>query len=208
MTRLIAIAGGSGACKTTVALALQKRLAPNALVVAEDDFYRCSSTIPDFDAATHNFDAPAAKDEAALHACLSRAREGQPFEKPIYDMTTHRRLIDTETVTPREYLIVEGIHILAFQSLRPLFDLAVFMHSDESLRLGRRMIRDMETRARSPRSIVQQFFATVRPMHEAFVEPQRAFADLVLVCAPGAGFEEAEVHADIIVQRLRELASA
>jgi hypothetical protein len=48
------------------------------------------------------------------------------------------------------------------------------VNADESVRLARRMIRDVEQRGRTPRSVMSQFFMTVRPMHEAYIEPQRA----------------------------------
>ena len=205
MNRLIAITGGSGAGKTTIARALERRLAPEALVIGEDDFYRCTSTVPNFDAATYNFDEPAAKDEAAFFECLSRARRGEAFEKPIYNMATHRRETRTERVAPPAYVILEGIHILAMPSLRPLFDLSVYIDCAEALRLGRRMIRDVEERGRTARSVFDQFFQTVRPMHEMHVESQRALADLVLTSTYTGGMAEAEALADAIVARLKAL---
>src|SRR5690349_6509694 len=106
MARLIAITGGSGAGKSCIADALVRRLGAQALVIGEDDFYRCSTTIPGFEAATHNFDAPIAKDEAAFYAALSAARAGKAFEKPLYDMNTHTRRVETERIEPRDLVIV------------------------------------------------------------------------------------------------------
>jgi uridine kinase len=200
MTRIIAIAGGSGAGKTTIARALAERL--GAPVIGEDDYYRCASTIADFDADTHNFDAPAAKDDGLLRAHLEAARRGEAFDKPLYDLKTHTRKAATERIEPAAIIIVEGIHLLAFADLRALYDLAVFVEADEALRLGRRMIRDVLTRNRTPESVFAQFFANVRPMHEAHVAPQRARADLVLVSTPFGGAPEAAVHAEVIAARL------
>lgn len=202
MAKLIAITGGSGAGKTTVARALATKLGPRATLIGEDDYYRCATTIPNFDPATQNFDAPASKDDALLCANLAQARRGEAFEKPLYDLVTHTRRGQTERVAPAEIVIVEGIHLLAFPALRDLFDLTVFIEADEALRLGRRMIRDVEVRGRTPRSVFQQFFTFVRPMHEAHVAPQRALADLVLVSSPEAGPQEADAHAEIILARL------
>lgn len=175
---IVAITGGSGAGKTTLAQALARRV--GAPVVAEDDYYRCASTIPSFNATTYNFDAPAAKDHQLLVDHLTQSRLGQAFEKPVYDLVSHRRQPQTQRVAAPTTLIVEGIHLFVSPELRRLFDLKVFLDADETLRLGRRMIRDVETRGRTPRAVLAQFFATVRPMHETHVEPQRAFADLVL----------------------------
>jgi uridine kinase len=202
MTTLIAITGGSGAGKTTVARALARRLGAGAVVIAEDDYYRCASTIPHFDAATHNFDAPSAKEHALLREHLALAKSGEAFDKPVYDLVTHRRKPEVERIVHADYVIVEGIHLLVAPELRDLFDLKVFMHSDEALRLGRRMIRDAESRGRSPRSVMAQFFTHVRPMHEKHVVPQREWADLAIECPYEAGPEHADACAAQIMARL------
>jgi len=200
--KIVAITGGSGAGKTTLARALARQLGAGAVVIAEDDYYRCASTIRDFDAATYNFDAPAAKEHDLLRKHLQLARSGEAFEKPVYDLVTHRRQPQVERIAQAEALIVEGLHLLASPELRALFDLKVFVEADEALRLGRRMIRDVETRGRTPRAVLTQFFATVRPMHARHVEPQRGFADVVLVSPFDAGPEHAEADACRIVELL------
>lgn len=201
--KIIAITGGSGAGKTTIARALAHRLGAGAVVIAEDDYYRCASTIPNFHAATHNFDAPSAKEHELLRAHLALAKSGEAFDKPIYDLVTHRRKPEVERIAHADTIIVEGILLLAAPELVPLFDLKVFVSADESVRLARRMIRDVEQRGRSARSVMSQFFMTVRPMHDAYIEPQRALADLLLHCPYDAGPEHAEANAAEIAERLR-----
>lgn len=201
MTRIIAISGGSGAGKTTIARALARQLG-SAVVIAEDDYYRCSTSIAGFDATTHNFDAPAAKDAELMAAHLALARAGKGFDKPLYDMVTHTRRVETEFVEPCGALILEGILALAFPRLLPLFDLAVYVEADESARLGRRMIRDVESRGRTLRSVFHQFYDTVRPMHDLYVAPQRDVAEIVLICPAMAGPEHAEENAARIIARL------
>lgn len=200
--KIIAITGGSGSGKTTLAQALARRLGAGAVVVAEDDYYHCASTIPNFDAASYNFDAPEAKQHALLRDHLALARSGEAFDKPVYDLVTHRRLPRVERIVRAEALIVEGLHILANDELRPLFDFKVFIDADEALRLGRRMIRDIEARGRTPRMVLSQFFSTVRPMHEMHVEPQRRFADLVLPSRADADLVQADADAARIVEAL------
>ncbi len=202
MTRIIAITGGSGAGKTTIARALARRLGAGAVVIAEDDYYRCASTIPGFDAAAYNFDAPEAKEHALLREHLALAKSGEAFDKPVYDLVSHRRRPEIERIVHAEYVIVEGIHLLVSPELRALFDLKIYVEADEAVRLARRMIRDVESRGRTPRSVTMQFFANVRPMHEKHVAPQRAIADLVLHCPYDAGPEDADANAARIVEKL------
>ncbi|HVK79981.1 MAG TPA: uridine kinase, partial [Verrucomicrobiae bacterium] len=187
---------------TTIARALAHRLGAGAMVIAEDDYYRCASTIPNFDAASHNFDAPEAKEHALLREHLALAKSGEAFDKPIYDLVTHRRKPEVERIAHADTIIVEGILLLAAPEIVPMFDLKVFVHADESVRLARRMIRDVEQRGRSARSVMSQFFMTVRPMHEAYVEPQRGLADLLLQCPYDAGPEHAEANAAQIAEKL------
>jgi len=204
MTILLAITGGSGAGKTTIARALARQLGAGAVVIAEDDYYRCATTIPNFDATTHNFDAPSAKEHELLRAHLALAKSGAAFDKPVYDLVTHTRKREVERIVHADFVIVEGIHLLAPEELRAVFDVKVFIEADEALRLGRRMIRDVESRGRSPRSVMAQFFTTVRPMHETHIAPQRLHADLVLQCPYEAGPEHAEANAARIVELLRK----
>lgn len=200
MPRLIAITGGSGAGKTCIARALAQRIA--APVIAEDDYYRCASNFPGFDPLAHNFDAPDAKEHTLLAAHLALAKAGAAFDKPVYDLATHRRRPERERIPAAETLIVEGLHLLVRPDLRALFDLTIYVEADEAVRLARRMLRDAATRARTPHAIKAQFYANVAPMHVVHVAPQRALADIVLHSPHDAGPEHAAAAAEQIAARL------
>jgi uridine kinase len=58
----------------------------------------------------------------------------------------------------------------------------------------------MTERGRTPRSVMSQFFMTVRPMHETYIEPQRNHADIILQCPYDAGPEHAEQNAARIAE--------
>src|SRR5262245_32026543 len=130
MSKIVAIAGGSGSGKTTIAGALARRLGAGAVVIAEDDYYHCSSAVRDFDPATFNFDAPEAKDHAHRREHLARAKGGDDFDKPLYDLITHRRRTEVEPIARADTIIVEGIHALASPDLRRLYDVKVYVEAD------------------------------------------------------------------------------
>ena len=64
------------------------------------------------------------------------------------------------------------------------------------------MIRDMEARGRTGRSVLDQFFMTVRPMHDEHIAPLKRAVDLVLVSEPEHGLAEADAQAALILERL------
>ncbi|MDX2234550.1 MAG: uridine kinase [Hyphomonadaceae bacterium] len=180
MTRIIGIAGGSGSGKTTLARALAQALAPSARIIAEDDYYRCSTTVAGFDAAVHDFDALEAKDMARLAADLRALRGGGAIEKPLYDYVTHTRRAETETVHPADHVIVEGILALADPDVRAAYDLAVWLDTPGDLRLLRRVRRDVAERGRSVDSVLDQYQRTVRPAHLRHAAAQAQGAHLIL----------------------------
>jgi uridine kinase len=168
---VVGIAGGTASGKTTVARGVADRL--GALLLTHDRYYRSA------DAHT-NFDHPDALDTARMVADLDTLREGRPASLPDYDFATHRRRAAEDVVAPTPVIVVEGILVLADASLRARFDLAVFVDAPADVRLVRRVQRDVAERGRTVESVLAQYLATVRPMHEAFVAPSLAHAHLVL----------------------------
>jgi uridine kinase len=96
-----------------------------------------------------------------------------------------------------EIVVVEGILLFAVPELRELFDLRIFVDTDDDIRLLRRISRDIEDRGRDMASIEAQYLGSVRPMHLEHVAPSRQHAHLIV---PEGGHNE---HAlDVIVGRL------
>lgn len=178
---LVGIAGGSASGKTTVARELARSL--GALEIAHDRYYR---TLPaEFHGHRmlgYNFDHPDALETSRLVEDLARLRAGESTVLVDYDFHTCARKPEPEwsEVHPTPVVVVEGILVLADPALRDAFDLKIYVDAPADLRLARRLLRDTVERGDSPEKVVRQYLATVRPMHEAFVEPSRTHADVVL----------------------------
>ncbi len=183
-TLLVGVAGGTASGKTTITRRLAERW-PELLLIAHDRYYHTVA-----DPSRHNYDHPDALDSALLCQHLDRLMAGQPAQLPVYDYASHTRQAHTEQVEPAAVVLVEGILVLADPQLARRFHLRVFVHADDDLRLLRRIRRDAVERARSVDSVLNQYEHTVRPMHQRFVGPSRALADLVLA---GEGDMEGQV---------------
>jgi len=111
---------------------------------------------------------------------VRRLKAGQPVDVPLYDFTRHARRSDRQRREPRRAIIVEGILIFTEAALRDLMDVKVFVDADADMRFIRRLQRDVAERGRTLDSVIEQYLATVKPMHLEFVEPTKRYADLII----------------------------
>lgn len=111
---------------------------------------------------------------------IQKLKNGTTIQGPCYCFVSHTRKSEVRRVTPKRIIIVEGILILTNPSLRKELDIMVYVDADSDIRLTRRMERDIAERGRTMEEIIKQYHATVRPMHEEWVEPSKRFADLIV----------------------------
>lgn len=195
---LVAIAGGSGSGKTALTAAIADALAPAAVDwLAQDAYYLDRSELPAASRDRLDFDVPEALDLELFVRHLRILRQGRPVRPPRYCFVTHCRLGRGAPVGPADIVLVEGLLLLLDHRARDLFDLRIYLDAPERLRLSRRLARDVAERGRTPQSVVAQYRTSTVPAHRRYVEPTRAWADLVLVNT-GRLAPVAEVAATII----------
>ena len=178
---IVAITGGSGSGKTTTAGQLLDLLRPlTAQLISQDDYYKNSKALPDFDPATYDFDSPKARDHELLASHLTALRAGHSIHVPVYDFTIHARRDATQHVIPGDVVILEGTHTLCDPDIYNLCDLKVFVDTPDDIRLLRRLLRDIHERGRTPETVAHQYLATVRPAYERWTSPSRLNADMIV----------------------------
>lgn len=177
---IIAVVGGSGSGKTTVARAIHRALGVQASFIDQDAYYHDLSHLELAERAKVNFDHPDAFDTDLLIEHLERLRRGESIEKPTYDFALHTRAAATEIIEPRTVVVVEGILLLIDPRLRELFDIKIFVDVADDVRFIRRLRRDIRDRGRTVEMVIDQYLRTVRPMHLEFVEPSKRYADVIL----------------------------
>lgn len=197
-TMIIGVAGGTGSGKTTLTRILKDRFGEDVSVIYHDNYYRRLSHMPFEERCKVNYDHPDAFETDLLIRDLEALRRGETIQSPTYDYTIHDRSDLTVEVRPAKAVIVEGILIFENRALRDMMDIKIFVDTDADVRILRRVLRDTKERGRSLDSVINQYLTTVKPMHEAFVEPSKKYADIIV---PQGG--QNTVARDMIVERIR-----
>jgi uridine kinase len=198
---VIAIAGGSGSGKTTVANAILERVGADRIAyLPHDAYYRDLNDLPLAQRTQINFDHPNSLETELLIEHIHRLKNWESVQLPVYDFTTHTRTKQTKLVEPQRVIIVEGILIFGEPALRELFDVKIFVDTDADLRFIRRLQRDITERGRTTESVIRQYTSTVRPMHLEFVEPSKRYADVII---PEGGLNP--VAMEMVIARVESL---
>ncbi len=178
---IIGIAGGTGSGKTTVVNQIVKEFDNEDVgIISQDSYYKDNAHLSLEERAKINFDHPRAIDFDLLYQHLTDLKEGKTVEQPVYSFVQHTRTGDTILTHPRKVMIVEGILIFNDKRLRDLFDVKIYVHADSDERLIRRVRRDINERGRTVDEVLSRYQNTLKPMHEQFIEPTKAYADLII----------------------------
>jgi len=179
MAKLIGISGGSGSGKTTIVRKLTE-IAGEFLVVPQDNYYKSATFVNNANITAFNWDHPTAFDTDLLFEQLMALKRGDSVLMPTYDFVGNCRRAETVPLVPQRLVVVEGILILAEKRIRDLLDLSIYVDTPDDIRFIRRMQRDISDRGRTVDSVVEQYLEVVRPGHYEFIEPTKAFADLII----------------------------
>lgn len=182
---VVAISGPSGSGKTELANALLKQINNHhsielATLLHEDNYYRDQSQLTHAQRENINYDHPDAFDELLLQQHIKALTIGKPIEVPHYNFNTHCRSNKKSVLDPSPIIIIEGILLLARDSLLNEFDLKLYVDTDLDVCLSRRIQRDTLSRGRDLTSVLKQYESTVRPMCKKFILPSKKHADILV----------------------------
>ena len=195
----IGIAGGTGSGKSTITKRIVEHFGGNISVVTHDNYYKAHDDMTYEERCKLNYDHPDAFENELMIEHLKQLKAGNSVQCPVYDYTVHNRSKDTISIEPAKVIIVEGILILADKELCDEMDIRVFVDTDADVRILRRIIRDVKKRGRTLDSVVDQYLTTVKPMHEAFVEPSKKNAHVII---PEGGRNQ--VALDMVIGRIEK----
>ena len=178
---IIGIAGGTGCGKTTVVNQILNELPDGEVgVISQDSYYKDTTHLNYDERVKINFDHPKSIDFDLLTSHLIALKKGESIAQPVYSFVKHNRTGDTILTSPKKVMLVEGILILTNPELRDMFDIKIFVHADTDERLIRRLKRDILERGRDLYEVLNRYLNTLKPMHDKFIEPTKAYADVII----------------------------
>ncbi len=183
---IIGFTGDSGAGKSTYVKALSTLLGEGRVtVIGLDDYHTLDRAQRKAVGITPL--NPRCNDLGLAIDHAWQMKRGETVTKPVYDHATGT-FAPPETVTPGDFVIFEGLHALYYEMMRAAEDLRIYFDTDPELKLRWKIKRDVEDRGHSVEQVKAEIAAR-QPDIQAFVEPQKAHADLIITLAPKEGTE-------------------
>lgn len=182
---LIGIGGDSGSGKSTLLKNLQLLLKGKILEIEGDGEHRWERNDKNWDQFTHlNPKSNLLHTQANYLLSLKR---GHVIFRRDYDHATGAFTPATR-VEPKELVVLSGLHPFYLPIMRKIFDLKIYIDTDEALRQHWKIVRDTNKRGYSRESILQQMERRADDATK-FISPQKEFADIVVNYYPSTPFE-------------------
>ncbi|MBW4695584.1 MAG: phosphoribulokinase [Lyngbya sp. HA4199-MV5] len=178
---ILGIVGDSAAGKTTLTKGIVQFLGPeNVTVICTDDYHRYDRKQRTELGITALHPDCNYLDIMQQH--LSQLRTGQPILKPIYNHTTGT-FDPPEYIKPNKYVIAEGLLGYSTRGVRNAYDVKVYLAPPEELRTQWKIKRDTQKRGYTEEQVRAEMVKR-EPDSDAYIRPQRQWADLVVSFYP------------------------
>lgn len=177
----IGVTGGSGSGKTTFIRKIRERFGPDQVcIVSADDYYLPREQQFTDGQGEKNFDLPKSFDKKALLNDINKLIDGQTVTKEEYTFNRVGAQPKILTFRPAPVLIVEGLFVLHYKKIAPLFDLKIFVNTKETLKVIRRIHRDQVERGYPIEDVLYKYENHVLPSYERYILPYKDMADIII----------------------------
>ena len=178
---IIGISGGSGSGKTSFVKALKERL-KNADVcfISLDNYYLPRDEQYTDEEGVKNFDLPESINAEDLRDDLNSLLKGKVVEKLEYVFNNEKATARTITLNPARIFIIEGLFIYHYSEIKDVFDLKLYIHAKDNLKLIRRIKRDRLERNYPVEDVIYRYEHHVMPSFEKFILNYKEDCDIII----------------------------
>lgn len=178
---IIGLTGGSGSGKTTFINSIREEFADDEIcIVSQDDYYLKREFQKKDELGIENFDRPKSINKTEFVADVKRLIRGDVITREEYTFNNSEITPKILTFEPAPIIIVEGIFVFHYKKMRRLFDLKVFLHAKENLKVIRRIKRDRVERNYPLEDVLYRYENHVMPTFEKYILPYLDTADIVI----------------------------
>jgi phosphoribulokinase len=179
---MLSIVGDSGSGKTTITRGVVRVLGEDRVThFCADDYHRydrrqrAERGITPLDPSCNYIDV--------LTQDVRHLRQNQAILKPVYQHADGT-FGPPAYLTPARFVVAEGLLINHTPELREMFDVRVYLNPPEEIRRRWKVARDCSRRGYSTGQVLSELDHRERDS-EAFIRPQRHYADMVVSFTPG-----------------------
>lgn len=195
--KIVLIGGGSASGKTYLSALIKNHYKDEVEIIAMDNYCIPHESLSLDERSKQNYDHPSSYDGNLLKEHLEIIINKGSFNIPVYDFSKHLRSKQTKEIKAKKIIIIDGIYALYYKPLLDIAYLKIYLECDENIRLERRINRDVKERGRTKQSVIEQFYNTVKPMHDLYVSKTKQNADFIYKNNENNGFKQ-EIIDEII----------
>lgn len=178
---VIGITGGSGSGKTTFIKQLRQTFQNGEVcIISQDDYYRPREEQNVDSQGVKNFDLPKSINKKEFIRDVKKLLKGEKVARMEYTYNNEKASPRMLNFLPAPVLIVEGLFVYHFKKMKQLFDLKIFLHAKENLKVIRRIKRDRTERNYPLDDVLYRYENHVLPTFEKYIKPYMDDADIII----------------------------
>lgn len=181
MSYIIGISGGSGSGKTSFLNELENHFDNlDVTFISMDNYYFPRETQVKDENGIQNFDLPTSIDSETLRADIEKLKSGESVVKTEYVFNNAEAKPREITIKPASVYVIEGLFIYHYEVIKSLFDLKLFIHAKDSLKIIRRIKRDGVERNYPIDDVIYRYEHHVIPSYERYIEKYVEDVDIII----------------------------